>query len=129
MPTISDENWFILQQSYVNFMKNIHFLNASRVLPSESALLSNQMEHFWNAVHQHQDLQRGYEMIRNDDNTFQYHSPALNDTVPNKPKWDKRDTLDPQTPAPAPAPTSRRSPVSRRSWLWGETEANPYVIE
>jgi len=120
MATQYDKNWFDIQKSYTHFMKHIHYLAAQNVLPSESALLSHQMEYWWNAVHKHRKLRRGYDMIQRDDGAFQYYNPALNHTVPDKPPWDKTDTLDTQTPAPAPR---------RKGWLWGEPEANPYVIE
>lgn len=127
MPSISDDDWFLIQASYVHFMKHVHFLAAQKVLPSESALLTHQMEHWWNATHKRRDLRRGYDMVQTDDNSYEYYSPMLNHRVSDKPPWDDRDTLHTQTPAPAEF--RRPVPPRKKGWLWGETGTNPYVIE
>ena len=109
MSTISDDDWFQIQSSYGYFMTHVHFLAAQKVLPSESALLTHQMEYWWNVVHKHRKLRRGYDMIRGEDSAFQYYNPKLKHTVPDKPPWETTDTLDTQTLTP----TGRRPGAGR----------------
>jgi len=123
MTTMSDDDWFHIQKSYGHFMRQLHFLVAEKVLPSESTLLTQQMEYWWNTIHRTRNLQRGYDMKKKDDDTYEYYSPARDHTVRDKPPWDRRDTLNTQTPAPVNRVVHRR-----RSWF-SMTEANPYIIE